>query len=223
MMKRIFVLLIFYFSLSICFLSAQTYNDESDNKRYFYDVGFSYSTLIFRGDASMLNIHGAYYFSQNLGVRTGLSYTRDITDDCDWLIKIPALFSFRSETIDSVEEPDFSEAETFGEMLFSTLLCIVPKRFEVNGGPSLGYMHPYRKLTDEEKLYDDNYFIDTRPMLTLDLNGKMTIPINKVGMDLSLGISYFVTNNVKSYAENGLDKKTQRWMGNFTVGVHYRF
>lgn len=222
MMKRVFVLFIFCFSLNICFLSAQIYNDESDNKKYFYDLGFSYSTLIFRGDASMLNLHGAYYFSPNWGVRTGISYTSDISDDCDWLIKVPALFSFRSETVDSTE-PAFDDDDSFGQMLFSALWYILPKRFEVNAGPSFGYMSPFRKFTEDEKLYSDNYYINTKPMVTMDLNGKMTIPINRVGIDLSLGVSYFLTKNIKSYSLNSTDTKIYRWMGNFSVGIHYRF
>lgn len=222
MMKRVFVLFIFCFSLSICFLSAQTYNDESGNKRYFYDLGLSYSTLIFQGDGSMLNLHGAYYLSPNWGVRTGLSYSSDITDDCDWMIKIPALLSFRTETIESME-PDFDDDDSFGQMLFSSLLYILPKRFEVNVGPSFGYMSSYDLPNKQGKLVDDFYCIGTKPMVTLDLNGKMTIPIKRVGIDLSMGVSYFLTKNIKSYSHNGSEERVHRWMGNFSVGVYYRF
>lgn len=221
-MKRIFVLFIFYFSLNICFLSAQTSRFESDNNKYFFDIGLSYSTMIFEGDGTMVNLHGAYYFAPNLGIRTGLSYTSNITDDCDWMIKIPALFSFRTETIESME-PNFDDDETLGEMLFSSLLYILPKRFEINAGPSFGYMSPYNLPNKHGQLVEDFYYINTKTMATLDLNGKMTIPINRVGVDLSLGVSYFLTKNIKSVSPNGVDSKTHRWIGNFSVGIHYRF
>lgn len=118
-MKKILFLSIF-FSLITISPRAQIYNDISDNKKYYYDIGFNYSTLIFHGDASMIGLNGAYYFTPNLGIRTGLSYTRDLTDDSDWLIKVPALFSFRTETVESIA-PYLDDCETFGEMLFATL------------------------------------------------------------------------------------------------------
>lgn len=219
-MKKTFLLLLFLFTLLS--LQAQKHNDISDNKKYFYDVGLSYSTVFFHGDASMINLHGAYYFTQNLGMRTGLSYTRDLTDDCDWLIKIPALFTFRTETIDSME-PDFDDCDSFGEMLFSGLISILPKRFELNIGPSFGYMEAWRKYTEEEKLKSDDYYINVKPMITLDANAKMTIPIGRVGFDVSFGVNYFLTRNIKYYSPDGLDNKISRWMGNISVGGHYRF
>ncbi|MFV0417923.1 MAG: hypothetical protein ACK5KT_04190 [Dysgonomonas sp.] len=220
-MKKI-TFLSFFFSFMTLSSQAQIYNDISDNKKYFYDLGFNYSTLIFHGDASMIGLNGAYYFTPNLGIRTGLLYTRDLTDDCDWLIKVPALFSFRTETIESMT-PNLDDCETFGEMLFSSLLYILPKRFELNAGPSFGYMDTYRKFTEEEKIKSDNYFINTKPMVTLDANAKMIILIGRVGLDFSMGVSYFLTRNIKYYSFDNLDNKISRWMGNLSVGAHYRF
>ena len=216
------LLLFILFSLIALSLHAQIYNDISDNKKYYYDIGFTYSTLIFHGDASMIGLQGGYYLTPNLGLRTGLSYTRDLTDDCDWLIKVPALFSFRTETVESMA-PTLDDCETFGEILFSTLVAILPKRFELNAGPSFGYMDTYRKFAEEEKIKSDNYFINVKPMVTLDANAKMTIPIGRVGFDFSLGVSYFLTRNIKYYSQDNLDNKISRWMGNLSVGAHYRF
>lgn len=220
-MKKIFLLLVF---LSFVFLTlrAQKHIDISDNRKYYYDVGFNYSTLIFHGDASMISLHGAYYLTPNLGIRTGLGYTRDLTDDCDWLIKVPVLFTYRTETIDSMN-PNLDDCETFGEMLFASLWYILPKRFELNAGPSFGYMDTYRRFTEEEKIKSDNFFINVKPIVTLDANAKMIIPIGRVGFDLSLGVSYFLTRNIKYYSPDNLDNKISRWMGNFSVGAHYRF
>ncbi len=134
----------------------------------------------------MVNLHGLYYLTPKFGIRTGLSYTCDITDDCDWMIKVPALFSFRSETLDG-ENIAFDTCETIGEYLAMSLLTILPKRFGLNARPSFVYMNSYRKFSEEEKLRSDNYFINTKPIIALDANAKMTISINRVGIDLSLG------------------------------------
>lgn len=220
-MKRTSVLLTFiliYFSLT-----AQTFIDTTDdNRKYYHDIGLSYSYILYHGDGKMVNLHGAYYFNPNLGVRTGLSYTRGITDDCNWMIKIPALFSLRTGTIEDME-PGFDGDESLGEFLFMTLLCILPKRFEVNMGPSFGYMTPERKFSAEEKKKSDNYYIENKMMVALDANAKMTIPMRRVGIDFSLGVSYLLTKNIKYYSPDNLSNKTQRWIGNFTMGAHYRF
>lgn len=220
-MNRIFWLFVFLFFVFQT-LWSQRYNDISDNRKYYYDIGFNYSTLLFHGDASMISLQGAYYLTSNLGIRTGLGYTRDVTDDCDWLIKVPALFTYRTETVDSMN-PYLDDCETFGEMLFATLWYILPKRFELNAGPSFGYMDTYRKFTEGEKIKSDNYFINTKPMVTIDANAKMTIPIGRIGLDFSLGVSYFLTRNIKYYSPDNLDNKISRWMGNLSVGAHYRF
>lgn len=220
-MKRTFILLIssFYFILSY----AQTFVDTTDdNRKYFYDIGLSYSYLIFRDDSRMVNLQGAYYFSPNMGIRTGLSYSGGITDDCDWMIKIPALFSFRTATAEGLE-PMYDGDETFGEILFMSLLYLLPKRFEVNMGPSFGYMTADKKYASDEKLKSDNYFIENKPMVTMDTNVKMTIPIKRIGIDFSLGVSYLFTKNIKYYSPDNLSNRTQRWIGNFSMGAHYRF
>ena len=213
---------LFFFLFVTLSLQAQIYNDVSDNKKYFYDIGFSHSTLIFHGDASMIGFNGGYYFSQNWGMRSGLLFTRDLTDDCDWLVKVPALFSYRTETVDGFE-PDFDNCETFGEMLLYGLFSILPKRFELNAGPSLGYMDTDRKYTEEDKKGSDNYYINTKPMLMLEANARMIIPMGRVGLDVSMGVNYFLTRNVKYYSSNGFDNSISRWMGNISVGMHYRF
>lgn len=220
-MRKIFVLLVFFSFISLS-SKAQIYSDLSDNRKYYYDIGINYEPLLFHGDASLVNLSGAYYFTPQLGIRTGLGYTRDLTDDCDWLVKVPALFSYRTETIESMA-PYLDDCETFGEMLFATLWYILPKRFELNAGPSFGYMNSYGKFTEEEKKNSDDYYINVKPMVTLDANAKMTIPIGRVGLDFSLGVSYFLTRNVKYYSSDNLDNRISRWMGNLSVGAHYRF
>lgn len=223
MKKIVFIILAILYSLNSN--SQILTNPTDDNRKYYYDLGISYSTLIFSGEGSMINLQGAYYLSPNLGLRTGLSYSSNITDDCNWMVKVPILFSFRTSTIDGgyFDLNNDSEDQTIGAIIINVLVNILPKRFELNIGPAIGYINPYKELGNIEKSNSESNLINTKMMFSLDANAKMTFPIKRFGIDLSFGVSYLATNNIKHYKYDKLDYKYDRWIGNFTLGAHYRF
>lgn len=223
MKKIIFIILGILYSLNS---NSQTLTDPTDdNRKFYYDLGINYSTLIFSGEGSMINLQGAYYLSPNLGFRTGLSYSSNITDDSNWMLKVPILFSYRTSTIDGgyFDINNDSDDQTIGAIIINILINILPKRFELNIGPAIGYIDPEKMITNEVKFGSGNNFIKNKVMLSLDANAKMIFPIKRFGIDFSFGASYLITNNIEYYPYDNLSSKKQRWIGNFTLGAHYRF
>lgn len=228
-MTRTYQIMIISFIACFVTLNAQTNNDETLNKRFYKDIGISQS-ILFVGDGSITNLHGAYYFTPKLGVRSGISYSNNIIDNCKSYIKIPILFSLRSETIRN-DDPDFTigDEDNLSDIILNAIgniLFMIPTRYEINIGPTIGYISSDSKLTAEEKRQVDDYFVNVNPMITLDANAKMTLALYRIGIDFSFGVSYLVTPNLKYYSNNiysDKDGKTLRWIGNFSIGAHYRF
>jgi hypothetical protein len=174
-----------------------------------------------------MSLHGSHFFNDKLGFRSGISFISEM-DGSSMYLKIPLLFSFRTGAVSFSENNDV-EFESFQEILIDFLLNALPKRFEFNIGPSLGYMQP---RTDSTRISLDGgewmlaETIETRHRFasTLDANMRMTYQIWRIGLNINVGISYLWTKNSRRHTYYPINSQSQpSWFANLGIGASFRF
>lgn len=199
-----------------------------------YDIGIEGGAIADMGQrdaysGSSFNVSGAYFLNDRLGVRSGFSLLTGI-DGCDKYWKVPLLAAFRFPVW--VEDGDdvlhsFENEDWEGNFILGFLLAILPKQFEINAGPSVGYIMPerveyYNPNTNNLEYSED---IKRRYASSLDLNLRLGFPIGHLKLNVNIGWSYLLTRNFIYQQHGDYFSKTTRpvWSGDIRFGGSYTF
>jgi hypothetical protein len=152
-------------------------------------------------DGRITSIYSSYFLNHWFGLRPGVSLITDLRDS--QYLKIPCLFAVRSPTFHMVLEP-----KSFREFLWSLFLCIMPTRWEVNVGPSLGYVWNNKRSLAS----------------SIDCNFRMGFQFWRIGINGNMGFNYlwtknFVDRNIIAYSR----QIRPAWFANLSVGASFRF
>lgn len=229
--KKIRIILLFFcLALQIQQLSAQSYDTDNDNWRYFYDIALESGIYIPIENSfpsgSITSLSGSYFWNDKLGVRSGVSLITGM-DGSDKYFKVPFLFSFRTRTFTSDWNSD-EDYENFGEMLVSLLLHVLPTRLELNIGPSFGYMTPgdsetYTYINGKEVLRE-TADIRHRFASSLDANARLSFQFWRICVTGNFGVNYLLTRNYDYRLYTPREEKHHpSWFANLGLGVSYRF
>jgi hypothetical protein len=207
------------FTLFLCFgLFAQAQTDKenewysnhymnNDNWIYFRDIalerGLYMATVPIDdlSDGRITSLHGSYFLNNIFGFRSGVSLITDLNDDSPYL-KIPFLLALRSRTF----QTSVVESETFKEFIRNLIWYIIPKRCEINMGPSLGYIWNNKP--------DWAYSIDS--------NFRIGFQFGRIGLNGNIGVNYLLSKNfIGSYF---IYAKRSRpvWYVNLSAGFSFR-
>jgi hypothetical protein len=206
-------------ALFICFgLSAKAQTEfeieephiENDNKLYFQDIVAeygSYSTTALNSDMSegyITSLYSGYFLTHWYGFRSGASLIMDLKHNSPY-IKIPCLFAVRTPSLRLL----IAEPESFREFLLSIFLLIIPTRFELNVGPSLGY------VWNNQRSFASS----------IDANLRMGFQIWRIEIHGNMGVNYLWTKN---FIDRDYDRDYKRlfrpaWFINLSFGASFRF
>jgi hypothetical protein len=179
---------------------------DNDNKLYFQDIVSEYGSYTATtlnsslSDGYIVSFYGGYFLTHWFGFRSGASLIMDLNDNYPY-IKIPCLFAIRTPTIHlSIAEP-----ESFKEFLLGLFLYILPSRFELNVGPSLGYVwNNQRSLAS-----------------SIDINLRMGFQFWRIGIHGNMGANYLWTKNFIDRDSKKLSRPA--WFANLSLGASFRF
>jgi hypothetical protein len=181
---------------------------DNDNRWYFQDVaieGGLYTPTERNSsipDGHITSLYGSYFLTHNLGFRSGASLIMDIEDSP--YVKIPCLLAFRSKTLRL--QPRY-QPEDFKELLQDVILYIIPTRYEINLGPSFGYVWHNRR----------NFAVSA------DANFRMGFQFWRIGVNGNMGISYLLTKNFANREPFSDQPFRPVWFANLSVGASFRF
>ncbi|MDR1896900.1 MAG: hypothetical protein LBR10_08935 [Prevotellaceae bacterium] len=200
----------------MCFclsLQAQTNAEhkrhiDNYNRRYYQDIVLERGLYIPTTDNSMsegyiTSLYSGYFITHNLGFRSGVSMITDLNNGSPYL-KLPVLFTLRSPTLHISYHRD---DETFGEYLRHLILYLLPTRYEINLGPSLGYVWNNRR----------NF------AASLDLNIRAGFQFWRIGLYGNMGINYLLTKNFVNRDIIPRGKSRPGWFGNLSLGASFGF
>ena len=226
------ILKISLFILFVCF-SVKIQAQETKEELFFRDLSFNYGihpALISDYNqpnlvGSMFSVQGAFFFYNNIGVRTGFTFITNM-EGTDGSVNIPIMFAYRTKT-----NRDFymgSNIDSFSDLLFQIILGLIPKQAEYNVGISLGYIEPNNNLSlvdyGDGYFFEEGYQVQNRFATSIDAGLRLTYRIYRFGVVLSPSVSYVFTNNFEYYSELGLNSGfTPNWFMNLTFGISYRF
>jgi hypothetical protein len=206
--------------------------EENDNWDYFYDIALGGGLYISTDDNSfppgtVISLSGSYFLNDKIGFRSGVSYITQLEGSNEYL-KIPLLVAFRTASF-RYDWLDQTEPENLGEFFTHFLLTIIPTRFEINAGPSLGYMTPnpvstYTYQIGKEVLLETSE-INQRFASSLEANFRISYQIWRICLTGNLGINYLWTKNYNHQVfrptENSNTKPS--WFANLSFGGSFRF
>ncbi|OFX18850.1 MAG: hypothetical protein A2041_09385 [Bacteroidetes bacterium GWA2_31_9b] len=226
------ILKISLFILFVCF-SVKIQAQETKEELFFRDLSFNYGihpALISDYNqpnlvGSMFSVQGAFFFYNNIGVRTGFTFITNM-EGTDGSVNIPIMFAYRTKT-----NRDFymgSNIDSFSDLLFQIILGLIPKQAEYNVGINLGYIEPNNNLSlvdyGDGYFFEEGYQVQNRFATSIDAGLRLTYRIYRFGVVLSPSVSYVFTNNFEYYSELGLNSGfTPNWFMNLTFGISYRF
>ena len=226
------ILKISLFILFVCF-SVKIQAQETKEELFFRDLSFNYGihpALISDYNqpnlvGSMYSVQGAFFFYNNIGVRTGFTFITNM-EGTDGSVNIPIMFAYRTKT-----NRDFymgSNIDSFSDLLFQIILGLIPKQAEYNVGINLGYIEPNNNLSlvdyGDGYFFEEGYQVQNRFATSIDAGLRLTYRIYRFGVVLSPSVSYVFTNNFEYYSELGLNSGfTPNWFMNLTFGISYRF
>jgi hypothetical protein len=207
-------------------------DNDNDNFRYFYDIAVdvgSYmpmnaTAMSSFSDGSVISLSGSYYYNDKFGFRSGISYISGLYG-CDKYLKVPFLFSFRTRTFHWLID---RESDNLRELLLDLLLLLLPTRFELNVGPSLGYINPskyayYTNIRGNDVLVQ-TADIRSRFASSIDANARVTFQFWRICINGNIGFNYLLTNNFdyRIYSPN-TEKVNASWFLNASAGLSFRF
>lgn len=178
---------------------------NDDNWTYLYDVmierGLYASTTSNSNmsDGRITSLYGGCFLTHCMGFRSGISYITGLKDAR--YMKIPCLFALRTRT---VRMPEI-ETERFGDFLKNLFLSFIPVRYEVNFGPSVGY------IWDERNSFASS----------IDFNFRMGFKFWRVVINGNMGVNYLWTKNFASRRTVGRFRHI--WFANLSTGASFRF
>lgn len=184
---------------------------DNDNWLYFQDIALErglYTATVSSdnlSDGLITSLYGSYFLNNIFGFRSGVSLITDLNSDSPYL-KIPCLFAIRSRTFRiSYDESD--NFRDFWRNLFWNIMSAIPARFEINMGPSLGY------------IWDNQRSL----AFSIDGNLRMGLQFWRIGIYGNMGLSYLCTKNFVD--GNFMAKKRIRpaMFANISGGVSFRF
>ncbi|HAN20049.1 MAG: hypothetical protein A2X13_07205 [Bacteroidetes bacterium GWC2_33_15] len=209
--------------------SAQDFDEKAYNRDLSLNYGI-YPALISDANQSnlagtMVSAQGAYFFYNNTGIRTGLTFITDM-EGTDAFITIPIMFAYRTKT-----NRDFylgSNIDSFGDLIFQLILGLIPKQAEYHVGMNIGYIDPDNNIGlsgyNDGTYFEEGYKVNQRFTSSVDAGLRLTYRIYRFGIVLSPSVSYMFTNNFEYYSE--LDNNSSfnpNWFMNLTLGLSYRF
>ncbi len=222
----------------MCFclpISAQQQSDfeDNDNWKYFYDIGFESGLYVSTNvksfqSASINTLHGSYFFSDKLGFRSGISYISGM-DGCDYYLKVPLLFSFRTKTFRMNWWEVLSEDGSFGDFIRSVIFSLFPTRIEFNVGTSLGYLYPQSSHTysfrNGEEILIESFDASQRFASSLDGNLRLSFQFWRICINGYMGFNYLWTNNFNHnvFYPSHKEERKPSWFGNIGAGASFRF
>ena len=216
------------FCLSVSAQQSERQYDmyDNDNLKYHYDIGFEsglYGSLDFNGfqPGTIHTLHGSYFFRENFGFRSGISLISEIGGS-DYY-KIPVLFSARTKTFNRYWNIT-SDNGLLHDFFLNVFLSLLPTRFEVNIGPSLGYIPHYNSRAHYydfgRKVYYDS-FNDFSIASSLDTNLRLSFQFWRICVNGNVGFNYLWTKNYNVYQLSENIKPS--WFTNTSIGVSFRF
>lgn len=222
-MKKVIIISTFILLFN---LHTKAQYDYFDN-----EIGINVGTSFWEDDQVITcNIDYARFITPNIGIRSGAIVYASEFMNAGWGMKIPAYASFRTGSSKTEYDPYDARNmdDSFGESILYSILGQIPLNFEVNLGPSFGYLATTKwtkRLTNEEKSKRMQYYPHARLMVTLDANIRLCFNIERVGIVITGGGAYSLTNNFKYYSarydsDNG---KVARWSGTIMAGLTYKF
>jgi hypothetical protein len=179
---------------------------DNDNKLYYQDIVAEYGLYTDMAvnsslsDGFVTSVYSGYFLTHWFGVRPGVSMIMDLNNSP--YLKIPCLFAVRSPLVRTT----IAEPETFREFLFNFFLYILPTRYELNIGPSLGYVWNNRR-----------HFASS-----IDMNLRMGFQIWQIGIHGNMGFNYLWTKNFINKDEIAKNAR-QAWYVNLSIGASFRF
>ena len=204
--------------------------DDNDNLKYFHDIAIetgAYTPIdnSFSG-GNVVTLSGSHYWNDKWGLRSGLSFITAV-EGSDKYFKIPVLFSFRTKTFVGVFE-DKDVYDNFGEFLLNFILQILPTRFELNAGASLGYITPAKSASyiveNGRKSLLSTADVRSRFASSLDVNGRLSFQFWRICVTGNLGLSYLLTNNYDYRIYYPREEKIRcSWFVNASCGLSFRF
>ena len=234
--KLIFILSCFSFAAYAQQIDIEFDREFNDNRKYFSDIGFEYGLFSTGGtppplSGNIWSLTGSYFYNDKFGFRSGISHISDLKGS-NYYLKIPVLFSFRTKT-EQGGFIEFGANESFAAFLFRCFLMILPKRFEFNIGPSLGYISPNdhcKYIWHDGNLVPAEYNnVSMRFASSLDANARLSFQFWRVCVNGNLGVSYLFTRNYQHhtyrYYLSYISEENSRpsWFANLTIGASFRF
>ena len=208
-------------------VSAQRFDNENDNYRFFYDIGIERGLMIPIDGISLtegttFSITGSWFYQPSFGFRSGLTLINGFGANSSYSHwRVPILFAFRTRTFtndfgDWRSHPDYwslSFCERLWRGTTNFFLSLLPTRFEINAGTSLGAFSPTDTGVSD---------ISRRFASTLDANARLSFQFWRICVNGNFGISYLLTRNV--YSVNWHNEATRpAWFGNVGFGATFRF
>ncbi len=219
------VILITLTTLSVC-LNLKAQYEYFDN-----EMGVNIGSTFWEDDNVVTyNIDYARFLTPNIGIRSGAIIYGSEFMNAGWGMKIPTYASFRTGSSKTEYDPYNSNNinDSFGESILYSILGQIPLNFEINLGPSFGYIansHYSKQHSYEQKSKNRQYYPHAKLMVTLDANIRLCFNIERVGIVITGGGAYNLTNNFKYYSnpydsDNG---RIVRWSGTIMGGLTYKF
>lgn len=220
-----------FFTVLLTFLGISLYSQENNQHKYFHEIGFDSGLFASLNSVEYENYVGtkytlqtSYYYLQNFGFRTGLSYINDL-EGTKKFYQLPIHFLYRTKvnrsfyiggSVDSIEE-----------LIFKLILGLLPSQGEFYGGINLGYVEPDNSLSLSSNGTDwikQGFQTERRFVTSMDLGLKLNYKIWRFNLSAVPYVSYLLTENFKFYSEslNNNDYKP-KWFMNIAIGLSFQF
>lgn len=185
----------------------------------------------FLNQGSIYALSFSHYSFRNLGLKTGISYIKDLEEDIDILF-VPVNMSWRTRkdrrnlsqrvghAMDSYIEDD--------NTILGSILTMLPLQFEISAGVSPGYIfgtdYECNVWSSIHGDYVDRIIIKNRFCLTADFGIGIYLNIWKLTAMIRPEYHYMITDNFERRATlKSLNKPISRSYISFNAGIGFAF
>lgn len=218
---------------SILMLSAiSSFSQHVQENKFFNNISVDYGIFASLNSdryenlaGNRLNFQASYYFVNNFGINTGVSFISNI-EGSNKFYSIPIQLVYRTPVYKSSEI--YIDAVSLTDLIFQLIIGLMPKQYEINFGTNLGYIEPNNNISlvsiNNGPWLKEGYSAEQRFVSTIDLGVKGKYKIGRFGVTFSPVVSYLLTRNFKYYSEvNPYNQYYPTMFLSFTFGLSYEF
>lgn len=211
-------------------ITFSSFAQQDEEKFFFHDISFDYGLFASLNGyehenlvGNKLNFQTTFYFFNDMGIRTGISYINDM-EGTDKFYSVPVQFVYRTPVDKSFMIG--GSVKSIEDLLFKIILGLIPRQADFHCGFNMGYIKPGNVVSYHNGVpwEQEHYKLEKRFLTTLDLGLRLQYKIKRFGIVMAPCVSYMLTQNFKYYSETGFDQGyTPKWFMSITVGLAYQF